>query len=159
MNKVFVSGYSSSQSYVNNEPVHTDTTAFRFDGKDAEILSNKDGEIQYKKLNKADLMKLINVDYHHETPLMERLETLVASSKGKSAKASVKKTSKSKSKKTSRATKGRKQTQKRSRKASSTKAVKGKTKGKSKGKTTRKTTRKATGKTTGKTTSKKRSKK
>ena len=77
MNKVFISNYSNTKHFVNDEKVFDNEQAFTYDGKHAEMFLNRNGTIVYERLDNHDLHKLLDIDYAHKNSLVDKLEMLL----------------------------------------------------------------------------------
>lgn len=77
MNKVFISNYSNTKHFVNDEKVLDNEQAFTYDGKHAEMFLNRNGTIVYERLDNHDLHKLLDIDYEHKNSLVDKLEMLL----------------------------------------------------------------------------------
>lgn len=97
MNKVYISGYSNIQQFLNNRKIQQNEKAFDYDGEHMQLFSNNNGVVNYEKLSNSDLKGLLRIDYNkHEKNLLKRLEDDLVSSKKR------RKTRKHKSKRKSR---------------------------------------------------------
>ena len=86
MNSVFISEYNNAKHYINDRKVLDNETAFTYDGSHAELLSKNNGKIIYERLNNDDLRNLLDIDYSHDTSLVDKLEMLLPRRKLKTRK-------------------------------------------------------------------------
>ena len=86
MNSVFISEYRNAKHYVNDRKVLDNEMAITYDGSHADILSKHNNTVVYERLNNNDLRKLLDIDYKHDTSLVDKLEKLLPSKKHKTRK-------------------------------------------------------------------------
>ena len=75
MNKMYLSGYSNIQQYMDNKKVLHNEKAFEYDGSHLQMFENTNGNIVYERLSNRDLKNLLRVNYNtHKKDLLRRLE-------------------------------------------------------------------------------------
>ena len=75
MNKMYLSGYSNINHYINNKKVLHNEKAFEYDGSHLQMFENKNGKISYERLSNSDLKSLLRVNYSvHKKDLLQRLK-------------------------------------------------------------------------------------
>ena len=81
MNNILITEYRNAKHYVNDRKVIDNETAITYDGAHADIVSRHNDTLIYERLDNNDLRKLIDVDYKHDTSLVDKLEMLLPSRK------------------------------------------------------------------------------
>ena len=86
MNNILITEYRNAQHYVNDRKVMDNETAITYDGAHADIVSRHNNTLMYERLDNNDLRKLLDIDYKHDTSLVDKLEMLLPSRKRRSTR-------------------------------------------------------------------------